>query len=147
GFPLGACLATNEAASGMVAGTHGSTYGGNPLAMAVGNAVLDVVLEDGFLDHVRDVALVFRQGLAALKDRFPEVIEDVRGEGLMLGIKAKIPVAELLAAVRAEKLLGVPAGDNVLRLLPPLTVTAEEAREGLARIERAAEKLTAAKAA
>lgn len=147
GFPLGACLATNEAASGMVAGTHGSTYGGNPLAMAVGNAVLDVVLEDGFLEHVRDTALVFRQGLAALKDRFPEVIEDVRGEGLMLGIKAKIPVADLLKAVRAEKLLGVPAGDNVLRLLPPLTVTAEEAREGLARIERAAEKLTAAKAA
>ena len=144
GFPLGACLATNEAAAGMVAGTHGSTYGGNPLAMAVGNAVLDVVLEDGFLDHVRDVALVFRQGLAALKDRFPDVIEDVRGEGLMLGIKAKIPVADLLKAVRAENLLGVPAGDNVLRLLPPLTVTAEEAREGLARIERAAEKLTAA---
>jgi acetylornithine/N-succinyldiaminopimelate aminotransferase len=147
GFPLGACLATNEAAAGMVAGTHGSTYGGNPLAMAVGNAVLDVVLEDGFLDHIRDVALVFRQGLAALKDRFPEIIEDVRGEGLMLGIKAKIPVADLLKAVRAEKLLAVPAGDNVLRLLPPLTVTAQEAREGLARIERAAEKLTAAKAA
>ncbi|UDF31011.1 UNVERIFIED_ORG: aspartate aminotransferase family protein [Roseateles sp. XES5] len=147
GFPLGACLATNEAAAGMVAGTHGSTYGGNPLAMAVGNAVLDVVLEENFLQHVRDVALVFRQGLAALKDRFPDVIEDVRGEGLMLGIKAKGPVADLLKAVRAEKLLGVPAGDNVLRLLPPLTVTAEEAREGLARIERAAEKLTAAKAA
>ncbi len=143
GFPLGACLATAEAASGMVAGTHGSTYGGNPLAMAVGNAVLDVVLEDGFLQHVRDVALVFRQGLAALKDRFPEIIEDIRGEGLMLGIKAKIPVADLLKAVRAENLLAVPAGDNVLRLLPPLTVTAEEAREGLARIERAAEKLTA----
>ncbi|MDX3978083.1 aspartate aminotransferase family protein [Shinella sp.] len=147
GFPLGACLATNEAAAGMVAGTHGSTYGGNPLAMAVGNAVLDVVLEEGFLEHVRDVALVFRQGLAALKDRFPEIIEDIRGEGLMLGIKARIPTAELLKAVRAEKLLAVPAGDNVLRLLPPLTVTAEEAREGLARIERAAEKLTAAKAA
>ncbi|MGX5718755.1 acetylornithine transaminase [Shinella zoogloeoides] len=144
GFPLGACLATNEAAAGMVAGTHGSTYGGNPLAMAVGNAVLDVVLEDGFLQHVRDVALVFRQGLAALKDRFPEVIEDIRGEGLMLGIKAKVPVADLLKAVRAENLLAVPAGDNVLRLLPPLVVTAEEAREGLARIERAAEKLTAA---
>ena len=144
GFPLGACLATKEAAAGMVAGTHGSTYGGNPLAMAVGNAVLDVVLADGFLEHVRDVALVFRQGLAALKDRFPEIIEDIRGEGLMLGIKAKIPTADLLKAVRAERLLAVPAGDNVLRLLPPLTVTAEEAREGLARIERAAEKLTAA---
>jgi acetylornithine/N-succinyldiaminopimelate aminotransferase len=147
GFPLGACLATNEAAAGMVAGTHGSTYGGNPLAMAVGNAVLDVVFEEGFLEHVRDVALVFRQGLAALKDRFPEIIEDVRGEGLMLGIKARIPAADLLKAVRAENLLAVLAGDNVLRLLPPLTVTAEEAREGLARIERAAEKLTAAKAA
>ncbi|UPA24786.1 aspartate aminotransferase family protein [Shinella oryzae] len=147
GFPLGACLATAEAASGMVAGTHGSTYGGNPLAMAVGNAVLDVVLADGFLEHVRDVALVFRQGLAALQDRFPDIIEDVRGEGLMLGIKARIPVADLLKAVRAERLLAVPAGDNVLRLLPPLITTAEDAREGLARIERAAEKLSAAKAA
>ncbi|MFC3071535.1 aspartate aminotransferase family protein [Shinella pollutisoli] len=144
GFPLGACLATAEAASGMVAGTHGTTYGGNPLAMAVGNAVLDVVLADGFLDHVRDVALVFRQGLAALKDRFPDVVEDIRGEGLLIGIKTKVPVADLLNAVRAEKLLAVSAGGNVLRLLPPLTVTAEEAREGLSRLERAAEKLTAA---
>ena len=142
GFPLGACLATEEAASGMVAGTHGSTYGGNPLAMAVGNAVLDIVLADDFLPHVRDVALVFRQGLASLADRFPEVIEEIRGEGLLLGIKAKGPSAELLAAIRAEKLLAVPAGENVIRLLPPLITTAEEAREGLARIERAAEHLT-----
>ena len=147
GFPMGACLATEEAASGMVAGTHGSTYGGNPLAMAVGNAVLDVVLADGFLDHVRDVALVFRQGLASLQDRFPDVIAEIRGEGLMLGIKAKIPTAELLKAVRAEHLLAVPAGDNVLRLLPPLVTTADEAREGLARLERAIERLGAAKGA
>ncbi|AVA20240.1 acetylornithine transaminase [Rhizobium sp. LEGMi198b] len=145
GFPLGACLATAEAAAGMKAGTHGSTYGGNPLAMAVGNAVLDVVLSDGFLQHVRDVALVFRQGLASLKDRFPDIIEDVRGEGLLLGIKAAIPQADLLQAIRAEHLLGVPAGDNVIRLLPPLVVTAEEAREGIARIERAAESLRAAR--
>ncbi|MBB3608211.1 aspartate aminotransferase family protein [Rhizobium sp. BK602] len=145
GFPLGACLATAEAASGMKAGTHGSTYGGNPLAMAVGNAVLDVVLAEGFLQHVRDVALVFRQGLASLKDRFPDIIEDIRGEGLMLGIKAAVPQAELLQAIRAEHLLGVPAGDNVIRLLPPLVVTAEEAREGLARIERAAESVRAAR--
>ena len=143
GFPLGACLATAEAASGMKAGTHGSTYGGNPLAMAVGNAVLDIVLADGFLEHVRDIALVFRQGLASLKDRFPDIIEDIRGEGLMLGIKAAIPQTELLHAIRAEHLLGVPAGDNVIRLLPPLVVTAEEAREGLARIERAAERARA----
>lgn len=141
GFPLGACLATAEAASGMVAGTHGSTYGGNPLAMAVGNAVLDVILADGFLEHVRDVALVFRQGLASLQDRFPDLIEEIRGEGLMLGIKTRTPTSELLQAMRSEHLLGVPAGDNVIRLLPPLITTAEEARDGLARIERAAETL------
>jgi len=145
GFPLGACLATSEAASGMKAGTHGSTYGGNPLAMAVGSAVLDIILADGFLEHVRDVALVFRQGLASLKDRYPDVIEDIRGEGLLLGIKAAIPSSELLQAIRAAHLLGVPAGDNVIRLLPPLVVTAEEAREGLARIERAAESIRASK--
>ncbi|MGO6670781.1 aspartate aminotransferase family protein [Rhizobium ruizarguesonis] len=145
GFPLGACLATSEAASGMKAGTHGSTYGGNPLAMAVGSAVLDIILADGFLQQVRDVALVFRQGLASLKDRYPDVIEDIRGEGLLLGIKAAVPSAELLQAIRAAHLLGVPAGDNVIRLLPPLVVTAEEAREGLARVERAAESIRASK--
>lgn len=144
GFPMGACLATAEAASGMVAGTHGSTYGGNPLAMAVGNAVLDVVLGDDFLQHVRDVALVFRQGLASLKDRYPDVIEDIRGDGLMIGVKAKVPAGDLLQGIRDEKLLGVMAGDNVIRLLPPLVTTAEEAREGLARLEKAAETLHAA---
>ena len=143
GFPLGACLATAEAASGMVAGTHGSTYGGNPLAMAVGNAVMDVIMADDFLQQVRDVSLVFRQGLASLADRFPDVIEEIRGEGLMLGIKAKVPSADLLKAIRAERLLAVPAGENVIRLLPPLVTTADEAREGLARLERAAEQLTA----
>jgi acetylornithine/N-succinyldiaminopimelate aminotransferase len=145
GFPLGACLATAEVASGMKAGTHGSTYGGNPLAMAVGAAVLDVVLADGFLQHVRDVALVFRQGLASLKDRYPDVIEDIRGEGLLLGVKAAVPSSELLQAIRDARLLGVPAGDNVIRLLPPLVVTADEAREGLSRLERAAESIRAAK--
>ncbi|POO56728.1 aspartate aminotransferase family protein [Agrobacterium rosae] len=142
GFPFGACLATAEAASGMTAGVHGTTYGGNPLAMACGNAVLDIVLAEGFLQHVRDVTLVFRQGLASLKDRYPDVIEEIRGEGLLIGVKAKVPSSDLLHAIRAEHLLGVPAGDNVIRLLPPLVVTVEEAREGLARLERAAEALT-----
>lgn len=127
----------------MKPGIHGTTYGGNPLAMACGNAVLDIVLADGFLENVRDVALVFRQGLASLKDRFPEVIEEIRGEGLLLGIKAKVPAGDLVGAMRGEQMLAVPAGDNVVRLLPPLTVSAEEAREGLSRIEKAAEKLTA----
>ena len=89
GFPVGACLATDEAAAGMTAGIHGTTFGGNPLAMAVGNAVLDVVLADGFLDDVAPQALVFKQGLAAIADEFPDVIEDIRGEGLMLGIKCR----------------------------------------------------------
>ena len=142
GFPFGACLATEDAASGMTASTHGTTYGGNPLAMAVGNAVLDVVLEDGFLQHVRDVALVFKQGLAAIADKYPDVIEEIRGSGLMLGIKCKCPNMDLLVAMRDQNLLGVPAGDNVVRLLPPLTTTAEEARDGLSRLEAAAAALS-----
>lgn len=145
GFPMGACLATAEAASGMVPGTHGSTYGGNPLAMAVGNAVLDVVLSDGFLQHVKDLGLQFRQGLEGLKDRFPDVIEEIRGRGLMIGIKAKVPAADLLQALRSEHVLTVMAGDNVVRVLPPLITTADEAREGLARLEKAAETLRAEK--
>ncbi|WP_417432528.1 aspartate aminotransferase family protein [Hoeflea sp.] len=142
GFPFGACLATASAADGMTLGTHGTTYGGNPLAMAVGNAVLDVILEPGFLPHVNDVALVLRQGLASLKDRYPDLISDVRGSGLMLGIKCAKSNADLVVAMRNENILGVPAGDNVVRLLPPLIVTAEEAREALARIEAALDMLT-----
>lgn len=147
GFPIGACLATAAAAAGMVAGTHGSTYGGNPLGMAVGNAVLDVVLGEGFLTHVQDVSLVFRQGLASLQDRFPDIIEEIRGEGLMLGVKAVVPAADLLKAIRGQHLLAIPAGDNVIRLVPPLTITAEEAREGLARLERAAQTVRASQSA
>jgi acetylornithine/N-succinyldiaminopimelate aminotransferase len=142
GFPFGACLATAEAADGMTLGTHGTTYGGNPLAMAVGNAVLDVVLEEGFLTHVNDVALVLRQGLASLKDRYPDLIEDIRGIGLLTGIKCAKSNADLVAAMRNEHLLAVPAGDNVVRLLPPLIVTVEEVREALHKIESALEMLS-----
>lgn len=142
GFPFGACLATASAADGMTLGTHGTTYGGNPLAMAVGNAVLDVILEPGFLPHVNDVALVLRQGLASLKDRYPDLVSDVRGSGLMLGIKCAKSNADLVLAMRNEHILGVPAGDNVVRLLPPLIVTAEEARDALSRIEAALEMLS-----
>ncbi|PHP65478.1 acetylornithine transaminase [Zhengella mangrovi] len=128
GFPVGACLATEDAASGMVAGTHGTTFGGNPLAMAVANAVLDVVLEDGFLDEVSRKALLFKQGLASVVDEFPDVLSEVRGSGLMLGVKCVMPNATVNAALRAAKLLAVPAGDNVLRFLPPLTATDDEIR-------------------
>ncbi len=138
GFPVGACLATAEAAVGMTAGVHGTTFGGNPLAMAVGNAVLDVVLEEGFLDEVSRKALLMKQGLAAIADEFPGVIEEIRGAGLMLGIRCRLPNAKVNMALRDQKLLAVPAGDNVIRLLPPLTVTDEEIRDALARIRAGA---------
>jgi acetylornithine/N-succinyldiaminopimelate aminotransferase len=137
GFPVGACLMTEAVGSTMTAGSHGSTFGGNPLAMAVGNAVLDVVLEDGFLDHVAGMGLRFKQLLAALKDEHGDIIEEVRGQGLMLGLKCKVPNQKLLEALRAEKMLTVQAGDNVVRLLPPLIV-------GEAEIDLACANLDAA---
>jgi acetylornithine/N-succinyldiaminopimelate aminotransferase len=138
GFPMGACLATDEAAVGMTAGVHGTTFGGNPLAMAVGNAVLDVVLADGFLDEVSRKSLLMKQGLAAIADEFPDIVEEIRGTGLLLGIKCRVPNGGLNAALRDAKLLAVPAGDNVIRLLPPLTVSDEDIREALRRIRAGA---------
>ena len=137
GFPVGACLATAEAAKGMTAGTHGSTFGGNPLAMAAGNAVLDVVLEPGFLDRVRQTEILFKQRLAEVKDRHPSVIAEVRGEGLLIGLRAVVPYGELVDALRAEKLLAVGAGENVVRLLPPLIVGEAEIGEAVSRLDRA----------
>ena len=141
GFPLGACLATADAAKGMTAGTHGSTFGGNPLAMAAGNAVLDVMLADGFFDRVKRLSLLLKQKLAAIKDRYPSVVAEVRGEGLLLGLRAVVPAGELVDALRAEKMITVAAGDNVVRLLPPLIITEDEVAEGVRRIERACERL------
>lgn len=137
GFPIGACLATKEAAKGMTPGTHGSTFGGNLLAMAAANAVLDVMLSDGFLDHVNAMANLFKQGLASIIDRFPDVVQSIRGIGLLTGLKCVVPNIELIAAMRDEKLLTVGAGNNVIRLLPPLIVTEDEIRDGLHRIEKA----------
>jgi len=144
GFPLGVCLATREAARGMTAGTHGTTFGGNPLAMAVGNAVLDVVLADGFLEHVRRTGLLLKQKLAALRDRFPDVIEAVRGEGLMLGLKCAVSNTAFVAAARAARLLVIPAGDNVVRLLPPLIITEADVSEAVERLETTAAGLSPA---
>jgi len=141
GFPVGACLATAEAAKGMVAGTHGSTFGGNPLAMAVGNAVLDVMLEPGFLEEVRRKALLFKQRLAEIKDRHPAVICELRGEGLLLGLRTSVPNGEFVAALRAENMLAAAAGDNVVRMLPPLVVTEADLGEAIQRIDRAATRI------
>src|SRR5215470_8315395 len=141
GFPLGACLTTAEAGKGMTAGTHGSTFGGNPLAMAAANAVLDVMLADGFLDRVRRISLILKQKLAEIKDRYPEVIAEVRGEGLLIGLRAVVPSADLVDELRAEKMITVAAGDNVVRLLPPLIVSEEEVAEGVRRVERACARI------
>jgi acetylornithine/N-succinyldiaminopimelate aminotransferase len=137
GFPIGACLATTEASKGMTLGTHGSTFGGNPLAMAVGNAVLDIVLAPGFLDHVRKISVLFKQRLAEIKDRYPTVIAEMRGEGLLLGLRAVNPASELVDELRAEKMITVGAGDNVVRLLPPLIISEAEIAEAAVRIEAA----------
>ena len=137
GFPLGACLATGEAAKGMTASTHGSTFGGNPLAMAVGNAVLDIVLSEGFLDQVRQAALYMKQRLAALVDTHKAVVDEVRGEGLLIGLHALPPAADVLAAMREAGLLGLPASENVVRLLPPLNVTEAEVDTAITLLETA----------
>jgi acetylornithine/N-succinyldiaminopimelate aminotransferase len=143
GFPMGACLATAAAAKGMVPGTHGTTFGGNPLAMAVGNAVLDVVLEPGFLESVRQKALLLKQRLANLKDHHPAVIAEIRGEGMMLGLRLHVPNADFVRATEAERLLTIAAGDNVVRLLPPLIVDDAEIGEAVARLDRACAALEA----
>ena len=137
GFPMGACLATADAASGLTAGTHGTTFGGNPLAMAVGNAVLDVVLAEGFVERVAQLGLLARQRLAELKDRRPDVVAEIRGEGLMLGLKVKVSPQDFAAAARAHNLLTIPAGDNVVRLIPPLVLSDEELGEGVRRLDAA----------
>ena len=122
GFPVGACLATTEASKGMTAGTHGSTFGGNPLAMAVGNAVLDVITADGFLERVRKNGLLLKQRLAEIKDRHASIVAEVRGEGLLIGLRMVPPASEMVDELRAEKMITVAAGDNVVRLLPPLII-------------------------
>ena len=145
GFPLGACLATEDAASGMTAGTHGTTFGGNPLAMAAGNAVLDIVLEDGFLERVRETGIRLSQKLAMIADEHGGIIEDVRGAGLMLGLKTKVANTELAAALMERKMLAVGAGDNVVRILPPLIAGAGEVDAAAEKIEAACGALEAAR--
>ena len=145
GFPLGAFLTTKESGKGMVYGTHGTTYGGNPLATACGNAVLDVILAPGFLEHVQQTGLLLKQKLAALRDRFPGIIAEVRGVGLMLGLRLEVPNSEFAAAAREQQMLVIPALDNVVRLLPPLIIGEAEVNDALARLEATCEAMSAGK--
>jgi acetylornithine/N-succinyldiaminopimelate aminotransferase len=148
GFPVGACLATAAAANGMTVGSHGSTYGGNPLAMAVGLAAMEELVKPELLAHVREVAGYFTQQLSGLRDRFPDVVVDIRGKGLLIGIKLATPNREFMQHARDQRLLIAGGGDNCVRLLPPLVITVEEASEAMAKLERACEAARAtAKAA
>ena len=141
GFPLGAVLATENAAKAMVAGTHGSTYGGNPLACAVGARVMEIVADDAFLAEVNRKAALFCQKLEGLVAAHPDVFEGVRGQGLMLGLKCKAAPADLVKAGYAQEILTVPAADSTLRLLPPLNIGDDEIAEAVERLDRAAASL------
>ena len=141
GFPLGACLATSSAAIGMTAGSHGSTFGGNPLACAVGAKVLDIVTSDGFMQDVQEVAAYLREGLQSVADKYPDLLAGVRGSGLMLGLMCKVNNLKLVAAGHAMNVLTIPGGDNVVRILPPLVINKNEAGEIVVRIEKAVKSL------
>ncbi len=142
GFPVGACLATERAAVGMTAGSHGSTFGGNPLAMAVANAVLDVMLAEGFLVNVERMAVLLRKRLAAVVAKFPKVFAQVRGKGLLTGFKCVVPNTEVVDKLRQGGLLTAGAGDNVVRLLPPLIIGESHVDEAVGVIEGAARQWT-----
>jgi len=147
GFPVGACLTTAEAGSGMTVGAHGSTWGGNPLAMAVGKAAFEELIKPQLQAHVREVAGYFTQQLAGLQERFPDVVVDIRGKGLLIGIKLATNNREFMQLARDERLLVAGGGDNCVRLLPPLNLTLEEAREAMEKLERACEAARAKLAA
>jgi acetylornithine/N-succinyldiaminopimelate aminotransferase len=144
GFPIGACLATEKAAAGMTAGTHGSTFGGNPLAVAAGNAVLDVMLEPGFFERANRIARLLRTKLDALVAAYPNLFAELRGAGHLLGIRCHVPAGDFVARLRAEGLLSLTAGDNVWRILPPLTVGESEIDEAMGIIDKAAREWPAA---
>ncbi len=146
GFPLGAFMATKEAGKGMTVGTHGTTYGGNPLATSIGSAVLDVILAPGFLDGVAHKGIVFKQKLAALKDQFPSIIAEIRGEGLLLGLRLNVPNTDFTLAARSEKMIVIPAAENVVRLLPPLIIEEAEMNEAIGRLEKTCRRMSGASA-
>ncbi|ALE03362.1 aspartate aminotransferase family protein [Bartonella ancashensis] len=137
GFPLGACLATEKTAKCMTPGTHGSTFGGNLLGIAVSNSVLDSVLEPGFLYHVQKMAYKLEKGLLTIHKTYPDIICSIQGTGLMMGIHCKIPQNEVITALDNEHILSVGSGKNIVRFLPPLIITEDEIYEGLSRIEKA----------
>ena len=146
GFPVGACLATESAASGMVPGTHGSTFGGNPLAMAVAEATFDIISDPAFLETTSAIAAALRSGLTALAHFHPSIIREVRGKGMLIGVALHPNNRALMAAARGERLLLAGGGDNIVRLLPPLNLSAREAEEVLRRFDATCAAMTMAQA-
>ena len=142
GFPLGACLVTKKVSIGMTAGTHGSTFGGNPLAMSVGNAVLDILFEKDFLKNVKKKGEYFQQGLNKIKDKYKKVIGEIRGAGLMIGLKMLVDNTEFMKKLTDQKMLTVKAGENVVRLFPPLIVSNKELDEAISKIEQACSEIS-----
>jgi len=142
GFPLGACLVTKKVAVGMTPGTHGSTFGGNPLAMSVGNAVLDIIFEKGFLDNVKEKGKYFDQGLNKIKNKYPKIIEEIRGVGLIKGLKVLVDNVEFIKKLMNHKMLTVKAEENVIRLFPPLIVENREIDEAINKIEKVCEEMS-----
>ena len=142
GFPLGACLVTKKVSSGMTAGTHGSTFGGNPLAMAVGNAVLDVLFQKNFFKNVKDKGNYFHKGLIKVKEKYPKIIGEVRGLGLMKGIKMLVDNTEFMNKLMSHKMLTVKAAENVIRLFPPLIVNNKELDEAISKIEKTCKEMS-----
>ena len=136
GFPLGACLVTKKVSIGMTAGTHGSTFGGNPLAMAIGNAVLDILFEKDFFKNVQQKGEYFGQSLDKIKNKYPRIIGEIRGPGLMKGIKTLVDNVEFMNKLMENKMLTVKAEENVIRLFPPLIVNNKELDESISKIEK-----------
>ena len=142
GFPLGACLVTKKVSIGMTPGTHGSTFGGNPLAMAVGNAVLDVIFKKGFLENVKEKGKYFDQGLNKIKNQYPKIIEEVRGAGLMKGLKVLVDNTEFIKKLMNHRMLALKAEENVIRLFPPLIVQNEELDEAISKIDKVCKEMS-----
>jgi len=142
GFPLGACLVTKKVSIGMTPGTHGSTFGGNPLAMAVGNAVLDVIFKKGFLENVKEKGKYFDQGLNKIKNQYPKIIEEVRGAGLMKGLKVLVDNTEFIKKLMNHRMLALKAEENVIRLFPPLIVQNKELDEAISKIEKVCKEMS-----
>ena len=142
GFPLGACLVNKKVSVGMTPGTHGSTFGGNPLAMAVGNAVLDVILKKGFLDNVKEKGKYFDQGLNKIKDKYPKIISEIRGIGLIKGLRVLVDNVKFIQKLIDHKMLTIKAEENVIRLFPPLTVNNKELDEAIEKIEKVCKEMS-----